>query len=611
MKYSDDEDPQFQKVFEFERTHEWRLPKSAFTAPHFHIQELQDMKRDLNHVKGKLNEFNLAEWTLHTQSRDVAGYVIGQLKRRIRPELLTQAWCKFYEVLCTFPVIKLNETGCFRSLHLCEAPGAFICALNHYLALHYPCVRWQWFANTLNPNYEGNPRSQMIPDDRLICYTRDRWLFGIDLTGDIQQYYNHIDIKNQTISEQKVNLVTADGSIDCMSDPGEQERLVEFLHYCETITALSVLDTGGTFVLKIFTIFEESTVCLLYLLNCIFDKTYLFKPCTSKSGNSELYLVCIGFNAYDLSSIWDTLISPYKKGVFDNNKSMFSVDQIPNSFKVQLKSCCSDFFLERQINTINDNIYYYLHSSKSEKDYLHYRKVEIANRYIKKYWLKAISKHCRVVPYLDVHVRPKDTCELEETRSVCLKDWDLIEFVDITLGKRIDFVHTSKFASIECIENLTKHLNNNKTSSLYNLVVNALKMSTMEFNIKSFSLVPYFKYQKDLFNSVLAAIDKQKHLFFLNVLFHTNFLAALWCILASAFESVYFGPGWCLFYKPVATKVTSAKSILSAIRNAYDSIGNNAFPCDIIYVFKPKVFDNNLNFVSQILKVCNNFQLPI
>lgn len=40
--------------------------------------------------------------------------------------------------------------------------------------------------------------------------------------------------------------MTADGSIDCMSNPGEQELTVEHLHYCETMTALSALNIGET-----------------------------------------------------------------------------------------------------------------------------------------------------------------------------------------------------------------------------------------------------------------------------------------------------------------------------------------------------------------------------
>jgi len=39
--------------------------------------------------------------------------------------------------------------------------------------------------------------------------------------------------------------VTADGSIDCQQDPGEQESLVSSLHYCETVAALHILAQGN------------------------------------------------------------------------------------------------------------------------------------------------------------------------------------------------------------------------------------------------------------------------------------------------------------------------------------------------------------------------------
>jgi len=48
--------------------------------------------------------------------------------------MCTQAWCKFYEILGTFPAIaRLSSMRELNTVHLCEAPGAFVASLNHFL----------------------------------------------------------------------------------------------------------------------------------------------------------------------------------------------------------------------------------------------------------------------------------------------------------------------------------------------------------------------------------------------------------------------------------------------------------------------------------------------
>ena len=69
------------------------------------------------------------------------------------------------EMLWTFKVVP--ESMKLNSVHLCEAPGAFITCLNHYLKTHRPDCEWKWKAITLNPYYEGNDHLAMIDQDKV------------------------------------------------------------------------------------------------------------------------------------------------------------------------------------------------------------------------------------------------------------------------------------------------------------------------------------------------------------------------------------------------------------------------------------------------------------
>ena len=114
------------------------LPEICDGEP-WHVEELDRLKRELNSLKTRLNDKDLHVWHKHTSYTNIAGMVISELKRAYRVEMCTQAWSKCYEILSSFDLVDVDGSD-FNSVHLCEAPGAFIAALNHFLITQGNCV---------------------------------------------------------------------------------------------------------------------------------------------------------------------------------------------------------------------------------------------------------------------------------------------------------------------------------------------------------------------------------------------------------------------------------------------------------------------------------------
>ncbi|XP_011561723.3 cap-specific mRNA (nucleoside-2'-O-)-methyltransferase 2 [Plutella xylostella] len=360
---ADELDNLFNKKFKFRFSSEWRLPDAGawFAEPPWTVKELSTLKSRLNFHKSQLNDFNIEEWSAHTRRRNPAGDVSWRIRSQINPEFLTQAWTKFYECAYTYNIIaeKAKSSRKMVSLHLCEAPGAFIASLNHYLKSHYPNIEWQWIASTLNPYYEGNSPSNMISDDRFMFHTLDHWEFGRDNTGNLMDWENSQSIIRRAKELGEVLLVTADGSIDCLQKPDAQEEVTSPLHYCEIVTALQALSEGGTLIFKLFTLFEHSTVSLMYLINHLFEEVNIYKPVTSRQGNSEVYAVCLKYRGSgNLQPYLPVLRSGYGSDLYCE-KSLFSLQHIPQDFLKQIEECAY-YFCSIQCQVINNNLQAYL-----------------------------------------------------------------------------------------------------------------------------------------------------------------------------------------------------------------------------------------------------------
>lgn len=296
----------FEKAFilKCENGVEWELPKIELSSEKQHLKDekVEDLKSALNGLKGSLNDFEIGDWHKHTTYCNPAGLVNKQIRHNFHPELCTQAWCKFHEILCFDQVLPDSalSSKSVAAVHICEAPGAFICSLNHYLKSHHKNVRYKWLACTLNPYYEGNDADSCVADDRLIFRTLEQWCFGPDNTGSIFSESLLEDVLKKAKAFDTVCLVTADGSFNCQKNPAKQELDTSRLKFAELLYGLSILDVDGSFVLKIFTPLEYTSIQLLFILCCTFDSVKIRKPATSKPGNSELYVVAKGYKKMDL-----------------------------------------------------------------------------------------------------------------------------------------------------------------------------------------------------------------------------------------------------------------------------------------------------------------------
>ena len=92
-----------------------------------------------------------------------------------------------------------------------------------------------------------------------------------------------------------MDFITADGGFDFSTDFNAQEESSLNLVFCEIIYAIVLQKKGGSFVLKVFDCFSNVMVELLYLLCYLYDEVSIMKPCTSRSANSEKYIVCKRF----------------------------------------------------------------------------------------------------------------------------------------------------------------------------------------------------------------------------------------------------------------------------------------------------------------------------
>lgn len=265
---------------------------------------------------------------------------------------VSRSFFKMWELIHDFSKdLKIDRTEKINAIFLAEGPGGFAEAFVKYRS------------NTIDNYYGISLKSvnKNIPDWKYqnkvkICY-------GADDTGDL---YNIMNLNYLSKNHPKMDIITADGGFDFSNDFNAQENSSIQLILCEIYTALIMQEVGGSFILKIYDIFNEYTLKLITLLKLFYDNIYIVKPLSSRPANSEKYLVCTGFKNNDeaLVSSLAELISDYTN---KNVSKFFNLISYDNKVLHNLISY-NIYYTFRQIYYIEQTIMYINKFGKSFHD---------------------------------------------------------------------------------------------------------------------------------------------------------------------------------------------------------------------------------------------------
>jgi len=275
-------------------------------------------------------------------------HVIDRARKILNQPNVTNAWLKSYEIYQVFNLITSHEGEIFRSFHICEIPGAFIMALQHYID-HHTDKKLKWRAQSLNPyslENRQNMKGKFLPDKyNMVKNNKKKYDFGKDDTGDITNIQN-IRYYHEKYGKSR-DLVTSDCGQDSSEDFTTQEERLVKVYWGQFVCAIGLLKKGGNYFMKLFTVHTIKMIEIVYLCTQLFENVYICKPLKTKFMSGEVYMVCKNFLDIDTDNYLTKLYQYIEN--FDT-PHIVNLNIISDTFIDNLNKCNTIMGLRRIIN---------------------------------------------------------------------------------------------------------------------------------------------------------------------------------------------------------------------------------------------------------------------
>lgn len=287
---------------------------------------------------------------------------------------ISRSYFKLHEMIKNNNILE-NQTFCAC---LAEGPGGFIHCINQLSKYEKINIK-KVYGMTLISN------DRMVPywNQNILNNPKNEIINGEDGTGNIYKYIN-VEFFINRIGVNHCSLVTADGGFDYSNDYNSQEDVSYKLIYSEIYTALNIQDKDGTFIIKFFDLFSYKTLQLLYLLYNCYSFVDIYKPLTSRSSNSEKYIICSGFRGCP-NEVKDVL-----KNHYDTCEELHI--EVPETFIKEINHY-NNLFVGSQMKTIKEILKVIKGKSISENDGPSGEQIEKAIKWCNEYNLP-INEKC-------------------------------------------------------------------------------------------------------------------------------------------------------------------------------------------------------------------------
>ena len=281
-------------------------------------------------------------------------------KRICNYEPISRAFFKIYEIIYNLDILSNKKN--INTFHLAEGPGGFIEATAYYRKNKND----KYYGITLIDNKNKNIPNWDKCKRVMRKYKNIKILDGPSKDGDIFNYDN----LNYIIDNFSncMDFITGDGGIDYSEDFNNQEQMTINLIVAQVIYALIMQKQGGHFILKIFDCFYENTINILYTLSTFYENVYICKPDTSRSANSERYVVCMNKRKTLTEKEIDNIKLNYNKITDKNIIFKRFIDKLPTyNYLLKIQEINS-ILGQQQLENINLTLNYIFSSNNYSYD---------------------------------------------------------------------------------------------------------------------------------------------------------------------------------------------------------------------------------------------------